>query len=164
MIRPTRGKLAAAAAAVLALAGGGAAIAATASHGSAPAATAHPASYVRSQDSPPAMFPGGRHGPSDELEAAAAYLGVTTAQLQSDLQSGKTLAQIANATAGKSADGLIQALVDAETKEFDAAVAAGRLTKAQEDAILPTLKQRFTDLVNGTFRGHRFGSGDSKTG
>jgi hypothetical protein len=37
----------------------------------------------------------------------------------------------------------------AEVKELDAAVAAGRLTAAQEATIVATLTQRFTDLVNG---------------
>ena len=32
-------------------------------------------------------------------------------------------------------------------------MAAGQLAKEQEQTILPTLKQRFTDLVNGTFTG-----------
>jgi hypothetical protein len=59
------------------------------------------------------------HGPGHRfpgLEAAATYLGTTPDELRNQLQSGKTLAQIANATAGKSAQGLIDALVaDART-------------------------------------------------
>jgi hypothetical protein len=59
------------------------------------------------------------HGPGHRfpgLEAAATYLGTTPDELRAQLQSGKTLAQIANATAGKSAQGLIDALVaDART-------------------------------------------------
>jgi hypothetical protein len=55
-----------------------------------------------------------RHGPGDRtggLDAAATYLGTTADALRTQLQSGKTLAQIANTTAGKSAAGLIDALV-----------------------------------------------------
>jgi ribosomal protein L10 len=89
------------------------------------------------------------HGPGDDLAAAASYLGITTAQLLSDLQSGQTLAQVASATSGKSADGLIAALVSHETQELDAAVAAGKLTQAQEQEVLATLQQHVTDLVNG---------------
>jgi hypothetical protein len=59
------------------------------------------------------------HGPGGRfpgLEAAATYLGTTADALRTQLQSGETLAQIANATAGKSAQGLIDALVaDART-------------------------------------------------
>ncbi len=91
------------------------------------------------------------------LQAAADYLGVSLATLRSDLANGQTLAQIANGTSGKSADGLIQALVTAAKAKLDAAVTAGKLTQAQEDAIATHLQQAITDLVNGTFPGHRFG-------
>jgi hypothetical protein len=92
----------------------------------------------------------GMHGPGDKLAAAATYLGISTDQLMTQLQSGKTLAQIASSASGKSTDGLVAALVAAETKQLDAAVAAGKLTKDQENQILPNLQQRITNLVNGT--------------
>jgi len=44
------------------------------------------------------------------LAGAAAYLGVSTAQLHSELKGGESLAEIANATSGKSEAGLIAAL------------------------------------------------------
>jgi hypothetical protein len=108
----------------------------------------------------PPLFFGGRHdgdrdfgfhhgGMRDDLAAAASYLGVTETKLASELQAGKTLAKVA-ADQGKTADGLVQALVDARTKELDAAVKAGRLTKADEQMLLSGLKQRITDFVNGT--------------
>jgi hypothetical protein len=96
--------------------------------------------------------PGGPHEHFGELDAAATYLGLTEAALETQLESGKSLAQVAK-DRGKSVDGLIQALVDAATKRLDADVAAGRLTKAQEQQILSGLKQRITDFVNGL--GHR---------
>jgi hypothetical protein len=92
---------------------------------------------------------GERHGPGDELDAAASYLGTTTASLLTQLQAGKTLAQVAAATNGKSTTGLVDALVAAEKTEIAAAVTSGKLTQAQADQITPTLTQRFTDLVNG---------------
>jgi hypothetical protein len=71
----------------------------------------------------PAGGPGfGHHGPGFDLSTAASYLGLTVAQLQADLQSGQTLAQVANATSGKSAAGLIQALVAADTTRITALV------------------------------------------
>jgi hypothetical protein len=88
------------------------------------------------------------HGPN--LEAAATYLGLTRAQLRNELESGKTLAQVATAH-GKTADGLVQALLDAAKKKLDAAVAAGRLTQADADATLAGLKERITEFVNGRF-------------
>jgi hypothetical protein len=89
-------------------------------------------------------------GPHDDFAAAATYLGLSQSDLQTALQSGKTLAQIANATSGKSAAGLIDALVAAEQTELAAAVTAGKLTQAQADQITATLKERFTNFVNGT--------------
>ena len=104
---------------------------------------------IESGDLP--LFFGPRGGPHEhfgELDAAATYLGLTEAQLETQLESGKSLAQVAK-DRGKSVDGLIQALVDQATKRLHAAVAAGRLTKAQERQILVGLKQRITDFVNG---------------
>ena len=97
---------------------------------------------------------GGHFGHFGELDAAASYLGLTEAELRTQLESGKTLAQVAK-DRGKPVDGLIQALVDAATKRLDADVAAGRLTKAQEQQILSGLKDRITAFVNG-MRGHDF--------
>jgi len=51
-----------------------------------------------------------RHG---RLAPDAAYLGLSEAQLQSQLSSGRSLAQIAEATSGKSKAGLIEAVVAA---------------------------------------------------
>jgi hypothetical protein len=85
-----------------------------------------------------------------KLTAAATYLGLTGAELRTQLQSGKTLADVAKAQ-GKTVDGLVQALVDAEKSELDTAVSSGRLTAAQEQQIVAQLKQRVTDMVNGTF-------------
>jgi hypothetical protein len=106
----------------------------------------------------PAHAPGGHgfgHGArGDELTAAATYLGVTETALTTQLQAGKTLAQVADATSGKSAAGLIDALVAAEKTELAAAVAAGTITQAQSDQITTTLKGRFTALVNGTRPAH----------
>jgi polyhydroxyalkanoate synthesis regulator phasin len=94
--------------------------------------------------------PGGhdRGGHFGDLDAAASYLGLTEDQLRTQLQSGKTLADVAKAQ-GKSVDGLIDALVAATKKDLDDAVADGRLTKAQADQILADMKQRITDRVNG---------------
>ena len=69
-------------------------------------------------------------------------------ELRAQLESGKTLAQIAKSQ-NKSVDGLVSALVTAKTKELDAAVKAGRLTKAEEQTLLSNLKQHITDMVNG---------------
>jgi hypothetical protein len=79
---------------------------------------------------------------------AASYLGLELGQLTSELRSGKTLAQIANATPGKSAAGLIDAIVAARKPALDARVAAGKLTQAKADARLAKLKSRVASAVN----------------
>src|ERR671910_1667552 len=58
------------------------------------------------------------------LKVAATYLGMTNAQLATELRSGKSLAQVATAM-NKSVDGLEQALLAALKQRVDAAVAAG---------------------------------------
>jgi polyhydroxyalkanoate synthesis regulator phasin len=96
--------------------------------------------------------PGGfRHhhgGPFGGLDAAATYLGLTQAQLRTQLESGKSMADVAKAK-NKSVDGLVSALVDAAKKKLDSAVAAGQLTQKQADSILSDLKSHVTDFVNG---------------
>ena len=49
------------------------------------------------------------------LSEAAVYLGTTTAALRGDLSSGKTLAEVGDATPGKSAAGLVSA-IEADAK------------------------------------------------
>lgn len=103
--------------------------------------------------------PGPGHGPlAMGLDAAASYLGLSRADLVRDLGAGKTLAQVAG-DRGKSVDGLQQALLDAARARLDRAVANGRLTSAQRDAILRDLKQHVADLVNGRMPRMRFRGG-----
>ena len=111
---------------------------------------------------PPAFGFGFRHlgdlGPGlllHGLDAAASYLGLTEAQLRTQLNGGKALAQIAKAR-GKSVDGLVTALKADAKKKLDAAVAAGRLSKDDEQRVLSDLGQRIEQLVNAklTLRFH----------
>jgi hypothetical protein len=92
---------------------------------------------------------GHRHGPGAELQAAASYLGVTQAALRTSLMNGDTLADVAK-DRGKSVDGLVTAMMNAEKKELAQAVKDGRLTDAQRDSIVSGLKARMTAIVNGT--------------
>jgi hypothetical protein len=93
-------------------------------------------------------------GPSgrahDDLSVAATYLGLSDTELQTRLRSGETMAEIANATDGRSASGLIDALVAAAQKHIAADVSSGRLTQAQADQLLAGLRQHVTDRVNST--------------
>ena len=82
------------------------------------------------------------------LSTAAAYLGISTTQLRHELQSGTTLAQLANTTSGKSASGLIEALLAAAKAALASQVTTGKLTQAQANQILPQLSARLSARVN----------------
>ena len=141
---------------VLALSGAGAALAAGGHHGGSSAARGSLASSLSLDRSAVAgrglrgFGFGHAGGPADDIAAAADYLGTTASALVTDLQSGKTLAQVADGTSGKSSAGLIAALVAHEQTELAAAVTAGKLTQAQSDTLAANLTQRVTDRVNGT--------------
>lgn len=108
-------------------------------------------------DQPGTMFtdrgarvgPGGARGMTNDIAAAAAYIGTTEADLRTKLQAGQTLAQIATA-AGKTRDGLIAALVADGNAKIDAAVAAGTITAAQATARKAALTAHVTAEVDAT--------------
>ena len=80
------------------------------------------------------------------LDAAARYLGLTDAQLMTDLEAGKTLAQIAQAR-GRSVSGLEQAILSELRTRLDRAAAAGLIDKAQEQRILSRWSARIARVV-----------------
>ena len=98
----------------------------------------------------------GPPGGGAKLDEAAAYLGITEEQLRSELANGKTLAQVAKAH-GKTAAGLVDALVADVQKKLDAAVKAGKLTQSEADDMAAELKSHITDLVDGKFPAPPFG-------
>ena len=104
--------------------------------------------------------PGFRVG-EDPFAAAATYLGTTTADLQTKVRAGQTLASIANATPGKSRDGLVAALVADASAKIDAAQKTGTITADQATQLkanLTTREQQFVDS-NRPGRGFPFGPG-----
>ena len=141
-----------------AIAGIGGAVAATHIHwGSSHRAAEGPSGALARDNNDGPRFGGGgfRRGGPSSLQAAATYLGISTAQLFGDLQSGKSLADVAKATDGKSVQGLIDAMVAAEKKQLESAVGSGMLTRAQADQIESNLESRVTAMVNGTGFGRR---------
>jgi hypothetical protein len=92
---------------------------------------------------------GGGLGVEAGIQEVATYLGLTPAELRTQLRSGKSLADVATAQ-GKTVDGLEAAITAAVTKRLDAAVTAGKLTKEQEQKLLDGLAAHIDDLVNGT--------------
>lgn len=94
---------------------------------------------------------GGRgdfHHVGPGLDAAASYLGLTDAQLDTQLRGGKSLADVAKAQS-KSVSGLVDAMVADLKQHLDGEVKEGDLTQAQEDSMLAGAKARITALVNG---------------
>jgi hypothetical protein len=84
------------------------------------------------------------------VHVATTYLGVTGQQLRSELEAGKTLAQIATEH-GKTAAGLEQAVTSAVKTRLDKAVAAGHLKAATEQKLLTRLATRLDRLVDKSF-------------
>lgn len=73
------------------------------------------------------------------LSTLASALQLSVSELQAELQSGKSVADIAQAK-GISLDAVIEALTNAYKQQLDAAVNAGRLTQAQADVLLANYK------------------------
>jgi hypothetical protein len=101
--------------------------------------------------------PGGPNFLGDTDAVAATYLGTTQADLETKLRAGQSLAQIANATAGKNRDGLVNALVADATTKIDAAQTAGKITADQATQLKSNLSTRIGQLVDATgpFPGRR---------
>lgn len=110
----------------------------------------------------PAGKPGGKHGQGGVLKSAAEYLGMTVEQLRAELKGGKSLAQVAAATPGKSADGLKAAILADAKSHLDAAVAAGKLTAEKAQAAYSKLQSKVDEIVNKT--GKPGGSGGKGAG
>ena len=132
-------RMAVTAAAVLALVGAGGAIAAS---GNSKGSSTTAASGTCGPGGPGLAVP--RAG---SIEAVADYLGLTKAELRTARENGTTLAQLATQQ-GKSVSGLKQAMYDAAKADLDKAVAAGRITSAQEKTMLSGLQSHLDDMVN----------------
>ncbi len=76
----------------------------------------------------------------------ATTIGISVATLETRLAAGDSLATIA----GAKTSALIAVLVAEETKEIDAAVAAGQITAAQATTFKANLNTRITAMVNAT--------------
>jgi hypothetical protein len=82
---------------------------------------------------------------------AAAYLGLTPAKLRVQLQSGKTLAQLASSTPGKSTQGLEAKLLAARRQRVAERLATGRIAHARAARITQRLSARVDALVQRSF-------------
>ena len=126
-----------------ALAGGGVALAST---GAAPApAASTPASPGYGPGSGPCGgMDGTWAGQQPVMNAAANYLGLSVAQLRTQLQAGNSLAGITTAQ-GKTIPGLKNALLAAMTSRINANTA---LTAQQKAAMISQLKDHLDTMIN----------------
>ena len=88
------------------------------------------------------------------FDAALAYLQIDRQTFVQDLRSGQSLAQIAVAQ-GKTADGLVDAAVNAAQTQLDNAVDAGKLGKAREQVLLTKFRASLNVLVKKGLAGAR---------
>lgn len=101
---------------------------------------------------------GGRGGPQlagvqqAMLDAAAKALNLTTDELKTQLRSGQTLAQLAQAN-NTTEQAVTDAALAAAKTQLDQAVASGTLTQAQADAAYAELQQRGL-VLKGPRGGH----------
>jgi len=98
------------------------------------------------------MFGGGPNEAVSDASVVAKAIGITEADLDTALQGGTSVADVAKAH-NVAAQTVIDALVADGRTEIPAAVTAGTMTQAQADSELANLTQRVTDQVNGTFTG-----------
>lgn len=108
---------------------------------------------------------GGRWGgPEDSLiSIAAEKLGMTTTELVTELQSGKTIAAIAQEK-NVTLDTIVEAMVAARTERLTEMVTNGQLTQEQADAMLAMMKANITTKLSEAWSprgpmGGRFGGG-----
>ncbi|MGH2555179.1 MAG: hypothetical protein ACRDHO_05625 [Actinomycetota bacterium] len=92
-------------------------------------------------------FKRGFRGGPGSVAAAANFLGLSAGELKEALRS-KTLAQVAR-DQGKSVDGLTAALRAAIKARLDEAVTNGRITQAQENALLSRFDSEIGSVING---------------
>ena len=84
------------------------------------------------------------------LHAAAQYLGTDVATLRGQTKSGRTLAQIANATAGRSEKQLTALLVAAGTSKL-LMISDGAMSTEKRQALHALVRHRITGFLNDTW-------------
>jgi hypothetical protein len=94
----------------------------------------------------------GHPGDDPAVHAATSYLGLTVTQLRVDVRSGKTLAQVAGSTSGKSEAGLIEAIVAARKAALATEAKTGRISQARAATAESRLVSRVTARVRGSHR------------
>ena len=108
---------------------------------------------------------GGPKGPGKNVAAIASVLKLTEAELKTQVESGKTLAQIATAQS-VSVQSVINVLVADMQAHIAEELASGEITQAQADTKLAGLTAKVTEMVNTVrpARGEGHGKGHGPRG
>jgi Protein of unknown function (DUF2680) len=107
---------------------------------------------------------GGRGILGQEVEKVASVLGLSPADLLSELRGGKTLAQIAGEK-GVPTQTLVDTILEPAKQLLSNRVQNGKITQEQADQRLQQLTTRIEDFINngGTLRGLRNGQNGQQT-
>ncbi len=105
----------------------------------------------------------GGMGLAHSHDAAAKALGMTSDELYTAVQGGKTLADVAK-NQKVSVGSLVKAMVADAEADLASAVKAGTMTQAQADTMKSALTQQITDQVNGVRAGSGMGRGSGGAG
>lgn len=84
----------------------------------------------------------------DVLKESVSYLGTPADQVKQQLRSGMSLGDIANNTAGKSREGLVNDLDAKAAARIKAAVDAGKITQTQADELTPKVDAGIVKIVD----------------
>ena len=87
------------------------------------------------------------HRPGGGGAVAAQYLGIDQSTLRSELDSGRSLAELASSTPGRSVDGLCAAITTAARGRLDYAVSNGWITSEAARERLDDLPGRINGLL-----------------
>jgi hypothetical protein len=102
---------------------------------------------------------GGFGGPQNSLVAVAAQvLGMDQTALVTELNSGKTIADVAKAK-NVADEKIVTAFVDARAQALKAAVDAKRITQAQADSTLAAIKAQAQKDVTAKLTPYAYGAG-----
>ncbi len=102
-----------------------------------------------------------RLGGAGGVGAAARYLGIAPATLHAERRAGRSLAEIAASTPGKSVAGLEAALTEAQKARLADAVSSGLITARQEQKRLSHLSSRIEAMIKRTALGGASGASGS---
>lgn len=103
-------------------------------------------------------------GPENSLIAVAAEkLGLTTQELLTELQAGKTIAEVA-AEKNVAVDTIVEAVIAPRAERLNQLVTDGQLTQEQADAMLTLMKANVTERINAEWPAGGFGRGMGRMG